>query len=238
MLEDVNENENMLEDVNENENMLEDVNENMLEDVNENENMLEDVNENENMLEDVNENENMLEDVNENENMLEDAYDIENLDEYFKDLYRQYKEEMKGNLSNQLKAIRQDKYKKFRYEKYIITDTNIHNTSDLYKNITNTSAFSGFSISLSNSNTDRLSNIEITGDNYSINIMSEIVEPRCGENSMTDIVKPWPDRTVCILGDSMLSDLGERRLGRNNNVTVRFHRGGNLEDMFDHVKAV
>ena len=35
-------------------------------------------------------------------------YDIENLDEYFKDLYRQYKEEVKGNLSNQLKAIWQD----------------------------------------------------------------------------------------------------------------------------------
>ena len=35
----------------------------------------------------------------------------------------------------------------------------------------------------------------------------------------------------CILGDSILSKLDERRLGRNNEVKVRFHRGGNLKDL-------
>ena len=48
----------------------------------------------------------------------------------------------------------------------------------------------------------------------------------------------WPVGTVCILGDSMLSNLDERRLGRDDKVKVRFHCGGNLEDMFDHIKAV
>ena len=55
-------------------------------------------------------------------------------------------------------------------------------------------------------------------------------------NPVPNVIKPWPTGTICILGDSMLCNLEEARMG--NNVKVRFHRGGIVEDMFDHVNAI
>ena len=51
-------------------------------------------------------------------------------------------------------------------------------------------------------------------------------------------VKKWCQGTVCILGDSILCNLDEKRLGRNSMVKVRYHRGGTVEDMFYHVKPI
>ena len=54
------------------------------------------------------------------------------------------------------------------------------------------------------------------------------------ENEAT--VHPWPQGTICVLGDSQLNKIDERKLGKN--VKVRNHSGAVIEDMFDHVNAV
>ena len=61
-------------------------------------------------------------------------------------------------------------------------------------------------------------------------------DARIGENIDNQNINSWPYGTVCILGDSILCNIDEKRLGRN--VKVRFHRGGTVDDMFDHVKPI
>ena len=86
----------------------------------------------------------------------------------------------------------------------------------------------------------RLAGYEISHDDsssYSTS-MAEIIRPNEDENPISEIVKPWPEGTICILGDSQLNTLDEKRLGRDGRVKVRNHRGAIIEDMFDHVNAV
>lgn len=54
----------------------------------------------------------------------------------------------------------------------------------------------------------------------------------------THEIPKWKHGTVCILGDSILCNLDEKRLGRDSNVKVRCYPGGTVEDLFDHVKPI
>ena len=51
-----------------------------------------------------------------------------------------------------------------------------------------------------------------------------------------NVIAPWPAGTTCIIGDSMLNNLDEKKLGRN--VKVRCYRGGVVDDMFDLANVV
>ena len=48
----------------------------------------------------------------------------------------------------------------------------------------------------------------------------------------------WRPGTTCVIGDSILSNLDEKRLGRNSMVKVRYHTGGTVGDMYHHVKPI
>ena len=51
----------------------------------------------------------------------------------------------------------------------------------------------------------------------------------------------WPKGTICVIGDSIIQGLDERRLGKNNkNVKVRCFPGSNIDDndMFHYCKSM
>ena len=49
----------------------------------------------------------------------------------------------------------------------------------------------------------------------------------------------WPAGTICVMGDSMLHGLDERRLGRNTqNVKVRCFPGTRIDDLYDYCKPI
>ena len=52
------------------------------------------------------------------------------------------------------------------------------------------------------------------------------------ENTAIEDVHKWPRNTILIAGDSMLSNLDERRLGINSNVKVRSFSGSTISDMY------
>ena len=66
--------------------------------------------------------------------------------------------------------------------------------------------------------------------------MAEIIRPT--EDQVSTAITPWPEGTVCIMGDSQLLGINEKRLSRDKKVKVRAERGAVIEDMFDHVNAV
>ena len=49
----------------------------------------------------------------------------------------------------------------------------------------------------------------------------------------------WPDRTLCIMGDSIINGLDERRLERNGiKVKVRCFPGASIIDMYDYCRPI
>ena len=59
------------------------------------------------------------------------------------------------------------------------------------------------------------------------------------DNSHSNENVTWPDKTLCILGDSIITGLDEKRLERNNvKVKVRCFPGCNISDMYDYCKPI
>ena len=107
------------------------------------------------------------------------------------------------------------------------------NTEEMYESISD-SSFVSDSILRSNFTNEEqiIDNISI----YSEDSMSQIVEAWHEENPQNDVIRPWPEGTVCIIGDSTLNNLNEKKLGPK--VKVRHFNGGIVEDMFDLAKMI
>lgn len=153
-------------------------------------------------------------------------------------------------LVEQLLLIREAKHQNYLHEKVTagINPVNAQHRNTSSQGEDNLQRVSSLNESDFNSSTGYEPTLPVTSNMHFINqesydansysaSMAEIIHST-NEDSTTDLIMPWPEGTVCILGDSQLTGLDERRLSKYRKVKVRLERGAVIEDMFDHANAV
>ena len=76
----------------------------------------------------------------------------------------------------------------------------------------------------SNKNTDNISYTDTDTDNIAFPTKS--------------ILHKWPKDTVLIIGDSMISEIDEKRLSSQQNVKMRSFPGASIVDMYNYLKLL
>ena len=87
----------------------------------------------------------------------------------------------------------------------------------------------------SNNNNNSVDN-SITEDSY---LRNDILSLKNHSQHKSNTIHKWPSHTILVASDSMLQNLDERRLCKNNfNVKVRAFRGSTINDMYDYLKPL